>query len=195
MRRWGAGGVRRRAGAVLAAAAAVVPAVAGAGCAPQPVGDAAPVVPAIAAAAAVPPVHAVAVPPVAGVGWVLPPPAHTAASPGAYRPPLAGPIRVVRAFDPPPKPWLPGHRGVDLAGVVGAPVHAAGAGTVAYVGVVAGRGVVSIGHPGGLRTTYEPVTPSVGPDVPVTAGTVIGSLNAGHPRCPAPVCLHWGLRY
>src|SRR5215472_334561 len=29
--------------------------------------------------------------------------------------PLPGLPRVVRAFEPPPKPWLPGHRGVDLA--------------------------------------------------------------------------------
>ena len=34
---------------------------------------------------------------------------------------------------------------------------AAGAGTVTFSGVVAGRGVVSVRHAGGLRTTYEPV--------------------------------------
>ena len=34
-------------------------------------------------------------------------------------------------------------------------------GTVVFAGVLAGRGVVSVAHPGGLRTTYEPVTATV----------------------------------
>ena len=34
---------------------------------------------------------------------------------GRFRWPLDGPPRPVRRFDPPPQPWLPGHRGVDLA--------------------------------------------------------------------------------
>jgi murein DD-endopeptidase MepM/ murein hydrolase activator NlpD len=58
-------------------------------------------------------------------------------------------------------PFGPGHRGVDLAAVAGAPVLAAGAGTVVFAGTVAGRGVVSVDHSGGLRTTYEPVLPTV----------------------------------
>src|SRR5690242_19929717 len=78
-----------------------------------------------------------------------------------FRWPLDGTPAVVRPFDPPPQPWLPGHRGVDLAAGAGAPVYAAGAGTVRFAGQVAGRGVVSVDHAGGLRTTYEPVTPAV----------------------------------
>src|SRR5690625_1734100 len=30
-----------------------------------------------------------------------------------------GPIEPATGFDPPPLPWLPGHRGVDLASVAG----------------------------------------------------------------------------
>ena len=30
---------------------------------------------------------------------------------------------------------------------------------------------------------------------PVARGTVLGTLDAGHPGCPAPACLHWGLRW
>jgi murein DD-endopeptidase MepM/ murein hydrolase activator NlpD len=59
---------------------------------------------------------------------------------------------------------------------------------------VAGRGVVSIVHPGGLRTTYEPVTASVGVGDQVARGDPIGMLVVGHPGCPAAACLHWGLR-
>lgn len=105
------------------------------------------------------------------------------------------PARVVRRFDPPPQPWRPGHRGVDLSGSPGAVVRAAGAGTIVYAGDIAGRGVVSVAHPGGLRTTYEPVVVrglSVGDSV--AAGQELGALAPGHPGCPEPACLHWGLR-
>ena len=117
-----------------------------------------------------------------------------AAVPGAgFRWPV-DPPHVVRSFDPPPQPWLAGHRGVDLAAPVASTVHAAGAGTVVYAGRLAGRGVVSVAHPGGLRTTYEPVTTALRIGDAVAAGQLIGALEAGHPGCPAPACLHWGLR-
>jgi murein DD-endopeptidase MepM/ murein hydrolase activator NlpD len=104
------------------------------------------------------------------------------------------PAQVVRVFDPPPRPWLAGHRGIDLAAAPSAPVRAAGAGTIVYAGVIAGRGVVSVAHPGGLRTTYEPVTPTVAVGDAVAPGDTLGTLEAGHPGCPAAACLHWGLR-
>ncbi|MEU4156603.1 M23 family metallopeptidase [Actinoplanes sp. NPDC026670] len=104
------------------------------------------------------------------------------------------PPAVLRRFDPPPEPWQAGHRGVDLGAVAGAPVRAAGGGAVVYAGVVAGRGVVSILHVGGLRTTYEPVIATVRTGDVVAAGDAIGSIEAGHPGCPQAACLHWGLR-
>lgn len=107
--------------------------------------------------------------------------------------PLADPL-VVRGFDPPPRPWLPGHRGVDLAGSAGEPVLAAGPGVVAFAGTVAGVGVLSIDHPGGLRTTYQPVRPAVPAGRRVATGQRVASLLPGHLACPRPVCLHWGLR-
>lgn len=125
------------------------------------------------------------------------PPAQPAA-PGApgpvFRWPLAGSPTVTRPFQPPPRPWLPGHRGVDLAGTSGATVFAAGPGVVAYAGEVAGTGVLTIDHLNGLRTTYEPVAPLVRAGQPVEAGQPIGTLLPGHPGCPVAACLHWGLR-
>jgi murein DD-endopeptidase MepM/ murein hydrolase activator NlpD len=108
--------------------------------------------------------------------------------------PLAGVPTVTRRFLNPPQPWRPGHRGVDLEGPVGADVLAASAGVVAFAGVIAGRGVVSVDHPGGLRTTYEPVTALVKAGDPVQLGEAVATLDAGHLGCPAPACLHWGLR-
>lgn len=99
---------------------------------------------------------------------------------------------VVRAFDAPSPNWQRGHRGVDLAGAAGQPVLAAAAGTVVFAGELAGRPLVSVAHPGGLRTSYEPVRASVRPGQLVGAGTVIGALQPGHPGCTAPACLHWG---
>ncbi|GFJ89047.1 hypothetical protein Prum_026890 [Phytohabitans rumicis] len=98
------------------------------------------------------------------------------------------------ALRPAPAPWLPGHRGVDLAAPAGAPVRAAGTGVVHFAGTVAGRGVVSVAHPNGLRTTYEPVEPTVRTGDRVAVGDQIGLLTAGHPGCPEAACLHWGLR-
>jgi murein DD-endopeptidase MepM/ murein hydrolase activator NlpD len=99
---------------------------------------------------------------------------------------------VLRTFDAPAPDWNRGHRGVDLAGKPGQPVYAAGGGTVVYAGLLAGRHVVSLAHPGGLHTSYEPVQPGVRVGQMLAAGTVIGDLLAGHPGCPVAACLHWG---
>jgi murein DD-endopeptidase MepM/ murein hydrolase activator NlpD len=99
---------------------------------------------------------------------------------------------VMRAFDAPSPNWQRGHRGVDLAGVPGQAVYASGPGTVVFAGALAGRPVVSVAHPGGLRTSYEPVLASVRAGQRVASGTALGELAAGHQGCPAPACLHWG---
>ncbi|MER5604755.1 M23 family metallopeptidase [Micromonospora tulbaghiae] len=128
--------------------------------------------------------------PVAGVSGA----GIRAAPGGRFRWPLPGAPRVVRRFDPPPQPWLSGHRGVDLAAAPGAPVLAAGAGTVLFAGSVAGRPVLTVGHADGLRTTYEPVRSRLTAGTGVDAGTRVGDLLAGHPGCVETACLHWGLR-
>src|SRR4029077_229392 len=69
---------------------------------------------------------------------------------------------------------------------------AAAAGTVVFAGELAGRTLVSIAHPGGLRTSYEPVQPAVRVGQLVDAGAVIGELAAGHDGCAAAACLHGG---
>ncbi|MFC5186100.1 M23 family metallopeptidase [Actinomadura harenae] len=112
----------------------------------------------------------------------------------SWRWPLGPPVpAVVRGFSPPTSPWLPGHRGVDLAASPGDPVYAAGSGRVSYSGALAGRGVVAITH-GELRTTYLPVRPAVLVGQDVLAGARIGTIEAvqASPHC-TQACLHWGL--
>ncbi|MFJ9073701.1 M23 family metallopeptidase [Streptomyces sp. NPDC102278] len=115
--------------------------------------------------------------------------AFTASTPAVR--PLPPPLIVTRWWDPPPTPYAAGHRGVDLAAPVGAEIRATGPGRVHHAGPVAGRGVLSLTLPGGLRTTYEPVRPLVVEGEEVAAGQVVAVLSEGA-HCPRP-CLHWGL--
>ena len=117
------------------------------------------------------------------------------ADPGVrFRSPVPGVAVPATGFDPPDEPWLPGHRGVDLASTPLAPVRAPADATVLFAGAVGGKPVVSLDHGGGLRTTYEPVSATVRAGQYVTAGQQVGHLVAGHPGCPVEACLHWGAR-
>lgn len=105
--------------------------------------------------------------------------------------PLKPEPEVVHDFDPPEDPWGSGHRGVDLAGAAGQPVHSALVGTVAFVGRIAGKPVVTVSH-GETRTTYEPVSSDLAVGDPVSAGLRIGSLELTFSHCFPNPCLHWG---
>lgn len=119
-------------------------------------------------------------------------PAARAATDGRLEWPLRPRPAVVRTFDGPELRWQRGHRGVDLAAAPGQRVYSAAAGTVVFAGDLAGRPVVSVAHPGGLRTTYEPLRAAVRAGAAVAAGSALGTVLAGHPGCAAAACLHWG---
>ena len=97
---------------------------------------------------------------------------------------------IARGFDQPEHNWLPGHRGVDLFAPVGTTVLAAGDGVIAFAGTVAGTPIVSIDHPDGLRSTYQPVSASVTAGQEVTRGMPIGTLQA---TADGSAGLHWGI--
>lgn len=136
------------------------------------------------------------IPPLSGAG---------AASPG-YQAPWTWPLHpvppVARPFDPPPEPWLSGHRGVDLRAAAGTEVLSPAAGVVSFVGKVVNRPVISINHGGGLLSSFEPVSSRLRVGDKVAKGQPIGTLstgdgtggNAGNaPHCPFD-CVHWGVR-
>jgi murein DD-endopeptidase MepM/ murein hydrolase activator NlpD len=107
--------------------------------------------------------------------------------------PLSPKPAVLRAFDPPDKPWMSGHRGVDLgAAHDGVPVTSPASGTVSFVGVVVDRPVITIDHGGGLRSSFEPIESPLTAGAVVAKGEIIGTLQAGH--CGAVDCVHWGVR-
>lgn len=107
--------------------------------------------------------------------------------------PLSPRPAVLRAFDPPDKPWMSGHRGVDLEATHdGVPVASPEAGTVTFVGVVVDRPVITIDHGGGLRSSFEPVESPLAAGDQVARGETIGTLQPGH--CGSLPCIHWGVR-
>jgi murein DD-endopeptidase MepM/ murein hydrolase activator NlpD len=75
---------------------------------------------------------------------------------------------------------------------VGQPVLSAGEGVVAFSGVIAGRGVITIAHRGGLRTSYEPVGERLKSGARVHRGTPIGVISSTAGHCAPLTCLHWG---
>jgi murein DD-endopeptidase MepM/ murein hydrolase activator NlpD len=119
------------------------------------------------------------------------PPAVPAAASWGW--PLDPRPAVLRAFHPPAKPWLGGHRGVDLrAAHDGAPVTSPAAGTVSFVGVVVDRPVITIDHGNGLRSSFEPVESGLLPGAAVAEGDTLGWSRPGH--CGPLPCIHWGVR-
>ncbi|MEW1956032.1 M23 family metallopeptidase [Kineococcus sp. NPDC059986] len=119
------------------------------------------------------------------------PPAGATTAVGAWTWPV-DPHRVVRTFDDVGR-YAAGHRGVDLAAAPGTTVVAVADGEVTFAGPVAGRGVVVVAHPDGLRTTYEPLDASVRPGQPVVVGAPLGTVATQPVHC-ASSCLHLGLR-
>lgn len=107
---------------------------------------------------------------------------------------LAGRPAVLRAFDPPAQRWLPGHRGIDLAGATGEPVRSVAPGTVSYSGQIAGVGIVSVLHPDGLLSTYQPVLDRIPENTAVGAGDRLGTLAGTGGHCALRTCLHLGAR-
>ena len=102
-----------------------------------------------------------------------------------WRWPVDG-FRVVRDWEAPAHRYGPGHRGIDLAPESDDTVRAPSEGTVAFVGSVAGRPLLTIDHGDGVVTTLEPVRSDTSPGDPV--GTV---ATGGHTALGA---VHFGIR-
>lgn len=119
---------------------------------------------------------------------------------GADEPPLvwSPPVRAEpsRRFAPGTGPFeVSGHAGVDYDVPPGTPVAAAGDGTVAFVGQVAGATFVVLAHGGGVRTTYgQLATATVRCHDSVRRGDVVGTAGGGGMHDHPDGVLHFGLR-
>lgn len=102
------------------------------------------------------------------------------------------PATIVSPWVAPTHEYGPGHRGIDLRAMPGTEVHAPAPGTIAFVGSVAGRDVLTIDHGGGLVTTLEPVDALVTVGAPVAGGEVIGTVDVGGHTPEGAV--HFGVR-
>lgn len=116
----------------------------------------------------------------------VPAAAQGAASPSSFGGQLAWPVAgpVTSGFG---SRWGRRHEGIDIAVGSGAPVHAAAAGTVIYVGWIPGYGnIVVIDHGSGLSTAYgHNSSLVVGQGASVGKGFVIAlSGSTGHSTGP-----------
>lgn len=114
-----------------------------------------------------------------------------ATGPPAWAWPVPSPHPIVRSYVAPATPYSAGHRGVDIAAAAGTEVRAPAAGVVHFAGFVVDRPVLSIRHPDGTLSSFEPVEATVDAGDPVERGQVVGVLLAGH--C-ATGCVHLGAR-
>lgn len=104
----------------------------------------------------------------------------------------AASFRMERAYEAPAHRYASGHRGVDLHPIATLDVRAPAEGAVAFVGVVAGRGVLTIDHGAGLVTTLEPVESALLPGELVRRGEWVGTVALGGHAAPGD--LHFGVR-
>lgn len=101
-------------------------------------------------------------------------------------------FRLERGYEAPAHRYAAGHRGVDLRPVVVSDVRAPADGTVAFVGRVADRPVLTIDHRDGLVTTFEPIDSSLAAGDAVRSGDTVGTVAlGGHSSAGA---LHFGVR-
>lgn len=117
--------------------------------------------------------------------------ASAASAPPRWGWPTEAPRVLARPFIAPETQYSAGHRGIDIWADAGASVYAPADGIVHYSGIVVNRPVISIEHPGGLISSFEPVASTLSAGTLVHRGDIIGALQSGH--CGAP-CLHFGVR-
>jgi murein DD-endopeptidase MepM/ murein hydrolase activator NlpD len=101
------------------------------------------------------------------------------------------PVRIVAPYVQPPHEYGPGHRGIDLQ--ASGPLRAPADGVVAFVGAVAGRGVLTIAHDGDLVSTLEPVTSELAVGTAVERGAEVAVVAAGGHAAAGTV--HLGVRW
>ena len=110
---------------------------------------------------------------------------------GSWQWPVVGDHRIVRPFVAPATKYSAGHRGIDIEALPSGEVVSPAYGIVHFAGVVVDRPVVSIRHPDGVISSFEPVLSALAEGTAVARGSPIGIAGAGH--CEVS-CIHVGVR-
>lgn len=108
--------------------------------------------------------------------------------------PLTPVPSVTRAFDLPARPWLPGHRGVDLAAAFGQEVRSPTSGVIEFSGWVVDRRVLTLATDDGHKVSFEPLTDAADVGRRVAAGDVIARRDPEQLHGPCGSCLYWSVR-
>lgn len=112
-------------------------------------------------------------------GWTSPVPNATEAD-------------VLNPFIPPAMPWSSAHRGIDIKTPSDHVVSPAD-GEVTFVGTVVDRPVLTLRHPNGLLSSFEPVESDLEVGTTVAQGDILGTISAESRHCEIS-CVHWGVR-
>lgn len=112
--------------------------------------------------------------------------------------PTAKPGPIVKPFMAPKTEYSQGHRGIDLNTKISAGVFSPEDGYVIYSQVLGSRSLVSIEHPNGFRSEFEPVCSSFKKGDSVKRGELVGVVCTPATNyvwhCELPPCLHFSLR-
>ena len=115
-----------------------------------------------------------------------------------WNPPLNAPIRLVNQYRQPNSDYSAGHRGVDYLVDQNQAVLAPADGEVWFVRKVFQRNLITLSHPGGLLSEFEPVCSDLVKGQAVLQGQEIGHLcepdSSYTPHCASATCLHFSVR-
>lgn len=111
-----------------------------------------------------------------------------------YSSPVGDTPKILRNFEKPPRKWMAGHRGIDIAAAAGSEVRSPADGEVTFSGKVVDRTVITVKHPDGKLSSFEPVTEPLKKGTKVKAGDAIARVDSAVRHCEPDHCLHWGVR-
>jgi len=115
-----------------------------------------------------------------------------------WAPPLEPPVNLVNLYRQPNSDYSAGHRGIDYQVKAGQPVLAPADGEVWFSGKVVNRQLISLKHPDGNLTEFEPVCTDLQKGEPVFLGQEIGQICEAdsnyRQHCQESTCLHFSIR-
>ena len=115
-----------------------------------------------------------------------------------WAPPLEPPINLVNLYRQPNSDYSAGHRGIDYQVEPGQSVLAPADGQVWFSGKVVNRNLISLKHPDGTLSEFEPVCTDLLKGEPVFLGQEIGRVCNTDPNyrqhCQNTTCLHFSIR-